>query len=66
MGILVASPGIEPVLPAMVGQSLNHRTAREFPHLSVCRCVPAAVFHTRLVHQPNVYLFLNILLSLFV
>ena len=32
-GILVASPGIEPVLPAMVGWSLNHRIAREFPHL---------------------------------
>ena len=31
-GILVPRPGIEPVLPAPEAWSLNHWTAREFPH----------------------------------
>ena len=30
-GILVPWPGIEPVLPAVEGQSLNHWTARQVP-----------------------------------
>ena len=31
-GILVLRPGIEPMLPALGVQSLNHWTTREVPH----------------------------------
>ena len=43
--ILVPQPGIEPVTPAVEGQSLNHWTAREVPWENYLLFQSFSVFH---------------------
>jgi len=55
--ILVPQPAIEPVLPALGSQSLNHWTAREFPPAELSK------FSFRLLSPRNASSFVQINVS---